>query len=187
MISRFLMLLVLVTINGCSSHDIKETIGLGRKSPDEFMVLMNAPLVIPNSSVLPKPGTVQKVSTNRSSPQDQVKAAFGSNSTGGEASSSTAVSKASSSINKSRASSSTSLSQGEDLFLSQISSADNNIKEKISADNEDRIVNFFTDSISVEVVDSAKEAERIKNLKAKGEVINGNDSLSVTVQEKVSK
>ncbi len=166
MIRTLLVLGMVGFVGGCSSDNFKEKIGLGRYSPDEFMIITNEPLQVPkNYAALPKPGEIVKVASNRISPQQQAKMAFGEKMTG----STKAVKQTS----------------GDKAFLAKVKAGDKDIAQKINADNKKIRTNFITGTITVSVVNSTKEADRINEASEKGEVIIGSAETAFKVREKV--
>jgi hypothetical protein len=62
---------VLLAVVGCDTT-VQETLGLGRRSPDEFQVVRRAPLVIPPDATLRPPGSVTEAS-RRNDPADDAR------------------------------------------------------------------------------------------------------------------
>lgn len=56
MISRIFFLVFLVLLTSCS-HEAKQKIGLAKVTPDEYMVVSNPPLYVPDEYFLKPPGS----------------------------------------------------------------------------------------------------------------------------------
>lgn len=165
----FSFLAAILLLVGCSTDGIKEKVGLGRHSPDEFMILTNEPLQLPNDYKLPEPGTVRSAASNRISPQDQAKTALG----GVPVKSEPAVQGK--------------MTAGEKGLFANIPAGDDDIREKIAKDGQKVNKSFISNTVAVEVVDSEKEAERIAAAKAKGEKLTGKDTPVIKKQEKADR
>ncbi len=157
---------VILAVSGCTKNDIKSAVGLGRTSPDEFLIVTNEPLQIPQNDALPIPGTSKKIVSNKASSQEMAKAALLGTTP------------------KKSKSTSAKLSSGDAAFLSNIGTQDKDIKSKITEDNEDVTKNIFTGTITIDVVDAEAEAQRINEAKEKGEKITGNDAKTTKAKEK---
>ncbi len=162
------LFLILLATSACSKENLKNNLGLGRHSPDEFMILTNDPLSIPDSDKLPEPGSVKTVATNKISPQEQAKLALSGND------------------EVAKKDASEKITSAEQLFLKQIKEGDTDIHNKITADNEGVSKNFITGTVTVDVVDSKKEAERIDVIIEEGKSLTGEGAITAKAKEKVN-
>jgi hypothetical protein len=62
-LSRFFLLVPLALLAACANSDVRETLGINREAPDEFVVVSRPPLSLPPEFELrpPKPGEPQRI------------------------------------------------------------------------------------------------------------------------------
>lgn len=144
---------------GCS--ETKDMLGLGRVTPDEFMVVDRAPLVLPPDYNLrpPQPGAAR--------PQEQ-----------------TPTKQAEATLFDSALASNSALSTLDQKMLQQAGAAqaEPNIRKTIDRESADGVADsrHLVDDLlwwrqkddSGAVVDAAKEAERLKNVRGEGKAAN---------------
>lgn len=143
--------LALLTLTGCSN--LKDTLGISRKMPDEFAVITRAPLQIPANlnevSSLPAP-QVGAPRPQETDPRISAKQALGVN------------------VN-----STDSTSAAEQSLLSKVGNSDQNIRrtvdvEAVTEKEEQRpvakrLLNIGNDTPPARIVDPVKEKERLQN------------------------
>jgi hypothetical protein len=154
---KYIVYAVLIMLSACSVN--KSTLGLGRKTPDEFTVLKRQPLSMPPNynKTPPKPGTIpeKEVSTK----EEAEKSLFGET------------------IKESN------LSNEDKYFLKELNSEtyDPNIREKLNKEaindpaNNKYLINnlmFWNAEDNSPVIDNIEEAKRLKNNKQQGKNIN---------------
>lgn len=176
---KILSICVLVALTGCTGSEVKSTLGLKKKAPDEFMVLSRPALTVPPAFDLPEPETSTSAAPKDFSNNKAKQALFG-------------VSNAPKQKQKTTA---------ESVFLNKagFGSAESNIREQLEEDaraleeptpEEIQEKGFFErlfeplqlDEAPDPIVNPIAEKERIKDAKAAGEKIDGEDA--VTVQPK---
>jgi len=171
----FLSAMIMTAVLGLSAcSDVKETMGIGRNSPDEFTVVQRAPLTLPPDYALRPPGDPADAPPAAAS-ADQAKTAL----LGKEATPAVA-------------------GNGEKTMLDKlgVASIEPDIRKKIDEDNgyialknqtvADKLVFWddntpTSDDAPASVIDPAKEAARLKKNKEEGKPINDG---SVPVIEK---
>lgn len=161
--------LVAMGLTGCDSA--KDALGLNKKSPDEFVVVTKAPLVLPPEFGLrpPEPGAPRPQEVPA---RDRAAAAFGGTSTDA-AGQITPLSRSAAAANQQR-------SPGEQVLLQQAraSNADPDIRRKVNdeftvlAERDRRFVDRLMFWQKAEepglAVDPAKEAQRLRENAATG-------------------
>ncbi len=179
--TRLLWLLPLLILAACSNSDVRDTLGINKAAPDEFVVVSRPPLSLPPEFDLrpPRPGEAPRVP----SAEDQARKAL----LGADSTVTTTPETAVSSVTSGEAPSS---AASNFLRRAGADAADNAIRDKLSVDVVTPIENKKADSLYEEivgskkedpVVDPKKETERlIENKKAGKPVTEG----EVPVQEK---
>jgi hypothetical protein len=176
---KILSLFILIALTGCTGSDVKTTLGLRKKAPDEFMVLSRPALTVPPAFDLPEPETTQTATPKDFSSNAAKKVLFGAEAGNKDGKKSTA----------------------ENLFLNKagFGSAQSDIREQLEQDaraleeptpEEAQEKGFFErlfeplqlNEAPDPIVSPVAEKERIKDAKASGEKIDGEDA--VTVQPK---
>ncbi|MBV8060429.1 MAG: DUF3035 domain-containing protein [Alphaproteobacteria bacterium] len=165
-----LMALMALSLTACGS--VRESLGLGRSSPDEFAVIDRPPLAMPPDFSLrpPRPGAPRPQDADIS--QTAYASLFNGNTPAGKA---------------------PAVSPLEKTLLLQMGAdhADPNIRDVInreSAQKTDVSDHLIGDLLSSDkngdnVVDAAAEAERLKQAKEKGEAINQTATPIIEHQE----
>ena len=163
-ITTLFCLCALAACSNQTNQDIKDLIGLGRHSPDEFMIVTNQPLEMPTDfSKLPEPSDEAKITaTNRVSAQTMAKEAL----VGKEQTVSVRDEMAK---QKSVASS---LSEAEKSFLAKIGESDEAIRKTVDKEAEKTSKSRLLGSSDM-VIDATKEAERIKEIQDEGGAVTG--------------
>lgn len=176
---KILSLFLLVTLTACTGSDVKSTLGLKKKAPDEFMVLSRPALTVPPAFDLPEPETTSTSAPKDFSNNKAKQALFGASDAKKDSKKSTA----------------------ENLFLNKagFGSAQSDIRQQLEEDaraleeptpEETQEKGFFErlfeplqlDEAPDPIVSPMAEKERIKDAKASGKKISGEDA--VTVQPK---
>lgn len=164
----FVVCACLMALSGCSST--KDNLGLTKKSPDEFAVLTRAPLAMPPDFNLRPPAPGMPRPQEQATNEKARGAVFGSEA-GAESADKT---------------------DGEKALLARagVQQADPNVRRTIDAESRD----IEQDSVPVakkilglggkveapaQVVDAAKEAERIQANKAAGKPVTAGETPSV--------
>ncbi len=159
------VLAVLTALSGCSS--VKQELGVGRHSPDEFTVIKRAPLSLPPEYTLRAPGT-------------------------GEAPAASIVSNQAKTIVLGAPAQEVVTGDAEAVFLNQLGAqnADASIRNTIAEENGyialenqkvvDKLIfweeNAPTDAdLPASQVDAKKEAERLRDNRASGQPANSGD------------
>ncbi len=154
--------LMALALSGCS--DVRRSIGLDRQSPDEFSVVSRAPLSMPPDLSLPRPRP------GAARPQDATPTALAAASVFGGASRGVAVA---------------GKTPGEAALVAQAgakSGVDPDIRAKVDQETTqliiadkrwiDALLFWQTQEQPYEVVDPAKEAQRLREAQAQGRSLN---------------
>lgn len=172
--SRPLILMALLALSLTACGSVRESLGLGRSSPDEFAVIDRPPLALPPDFSLrpPRPGAPRPQDSDIS--QTAYASLFGSNQQANEA----AMAK---------------LSPIEKTLLTQTGAehADPNIRDTINRESaqktgvSDHLISdlLASNKNSDVVVDAAAETERLKQAKEKGEAVNETATPIIEHQE----
>ena len=172
---KILSLFILFSLTSCTGSDVKSTLGLKKKAPDEFMVLSRPALTVPPAFDLPEPESAATGTPKDFSSNGAKSVLFGA-----------------SSANKA------SKSKAENLFLNKagFENAHSDIREKLDEDirateeptpeegNEKGFFSRLFEPIKLDddqdpIINPASEKERIKDAKASGEKINGADAETI--------
>jgi hypothetical protein len=159
-----LLCLALLLVSGCSSGDLRRSIGVNKGAPDEFMVLTRNKLEIPSNLSLPVPGT--SVGASEKSTSEKAKNdLFGKSST-----------------------EKSDLSALEENILNKTASVkeEDNIKkiiEKEHKENESSWVDDIIDPFGYnrsqpEVINPVKENRRIKKAIFEGKKVKGESNVT---------
>lgn len=177
---KILNILPLICLLGCTSSEVKSNLGLKKKSPDEFMVLAHPALTVPPSFDLPDPQTTS-VTASKDSSSNAKQVLFG-----------TAIAKESATTKTTSKKPS-----AENLFLSKagVGNSQSNIRELLDDDlraeqppkEEEEEKGFFgrlftpikLDDKPDPIVNPEAEKERIKESKARGEKVDGDDAATI--------
>lgn len=170
MVKRLLFAATILSLTACSGNDVRNTLGMKRKAPDEFAVLSHAPLSVPPDFNLVSPADPM---LNKDRTVDEAKQAL---------------------LKGSNSSSKAGKSGGEKAFLSKakVGEIDPAIRQKIAAENaqneevaypeEEEEKGFFASILDPvipdkkdPVVDAAAEKERINKNKAEGKPVTEGD------------
>ncbi len=156
-----------IILSACSGSNIKQQLGLDRKSPDEFAVMQRAPLEIPSDlKTLPIPQPGLQRPQDMTAKQQATKVIFGE----------AGVTKADS------------LSSSEEALLQKTNATavSPNIRRQLAEDAEEekndtrpvikRLMNIGDGDPSAVVVDAKAEAKRIQDAKAAGKPVTTGDT-----------
>ena len=156
---------------------IGDTLGLGKKAPDEYTVVRSAPLTLPPDFTLrpPRPGEARP---NEQSVRDQARNVLLNEAGAGDAPAAESA------------------SQGEAAFIEQAGAGnvDPNIRHAVdrefsgyaSEDDSfvDSLIFWQDDAPPGEVVDAAAEAERLRESIAAGEPVTGDETPTIRRRDK---
>ena len=163
--SLSLCFLSLIALAACA--DVKDTIGLGRKSPDEFAVVERAPLSMPPGFDLrpPQPGAPRPVEVT--APAGSIRGQFAADQNNGV------------------------FTSGTQDFLSQAGAANANpdIRRQVDAESKgvvakdkgmiDRLVNYNDRKDPDPIVDPAAEKARLQNAEQNKQPVTGDDAATI--------
>lgn len=162
---------LVLALGGC--EQVKNQLGMGKTSPDEFNVVTRAPLTLPPDYTLRPPDSAA-VGPQETSVQDQVKEALYGGASGAIISAATV---------------------GETALLSHAGADDamDNIRQVLNeenaiyADSDQALIDsliFWRDNVGTEVVvDPAQENQRLQEAEALGEVPTGDNSAIIERRE----
>jgi hypothetical protein len=161
-----------LSLGGC--ENVKQQLGLGKSSPDEFNVVTRAPLTLPPDYTLRPPDSTA-VGPQETTVQEQVRLIL----SGGEGSPPNSQATAGETALLARA--------GTDQAMSNIRQVLNE-ENSIYADEDQAFVDsliFWRDDVGSEVlVDPTKEAQRLQEAEALGDVPTGDNSAVIERKEK---
>ena len=171
---RFAACLAALGLTLASCEGMREELGLGKNPPDEFTVITRAPLILPPDFALrpPAPGAARP---QEATPRERAQAAlFGGASTPGAT---------------------VRQSAGERALLTRVGTADaqSNIRQLLNEDNARYAANdSFIDTIlswqkkepPADVVDAAKEEQRLQEASALGEPPTSGETAIIKRREK---
>ncbi len=173
---KILSIFILIALTSCTGSDVKNTLGLRKKAPDEFMVLSRPALTVPPAFDLPEPETTSTSAPKDFSNNNAKQALFGASDAKKDSKKSTA----------------------ENLFLNKagFGSAQSDIRQQLEEDaraleeptpEETQEKGFFErlfeplqlDEAPDPIVSPVAEKERIKDAKASGKKISGEDAATI--------
>jgi len=181
---KILSLALLITLTGCAGSDVKNTLGLKKKAPDEFMVMSHPALTVPPSFELPEPQSQGSAAPKDFSTNNAKQAVFGE-------SKNTTVAAPSTKKGSKKAA-------ADNLFLNKAGVEQNqgNIRTLLEEDvratedpqpEDDEQQGFFSrlfspielDETPDPIVSPAAEKQRIKDAKAQGKKVDGEDAATI--------
>lgn len=156
-----------IILSACSGSNIKQQLGLDRKSPDEFAVMQRAPLEIPSDlKTLPIPQPGLQRPQDMTAKQQASKVIFG----GAEVAKTDRLSSSEESLlQKTNA---TAVSQNIRRQLAEDAAEEKNDKRPVIK----RLMNIGDGDPSAVVVDAKAEAKRIQDAKAAGKPVTTGDT-----------
>ena len=146
---------VMLIVTGCQGHEVRESLGLTKEAPDEFMVLSRPALAVPPDFNLREP--VETSPVEQSKMRDEARAALYHTDGGGAAGH----------------------SAGESKFISNAGQADNNIREQLFKEQNQKEEIFLQTLVDIDqkpldpIVNPDEEDKRIAEYKEKGKTITG--------------
>lgn len=176
-------LAALALLSACSNNSVRDTLGLDRSAPDEFVVVSRPPLSIPPEFDLrpPQPGASPLVPSAEEEARRQLLGTSSQPVSSGEASQPATETNVAPVVSADAPSSATS------NFMKQFGAnqADDSIREKLSMDvvtpreSEEKAESLYEEIIGSEkpepTVDAKKEAERLRSNRDTGKPLNEGD------------
>ena len=178
---KILSILLLTSLTACTGSEVKSTLGLKKKAPDEFMVLSRPALTVPPSFDLPEPQSASLTPPKDVSANNAKQVIFGATTTKKET-------KVLANNKKANAENIFLNKAGVEKSQSDIRSVlEEDIRAEQPAAPEQEEKGFFgrlfepikLDEKPDPVVNPQAEKDRIKENKARGEKVDGNETETV--------
>lgn len=178
------------TLTACSGSDVKDTLGLNRRAPDEFRVLARPPLSVPPEFSLRPPGEGSEITGTQTGARSDAQAlVFGENN--GATNTNLRAGSAETAVVGVTVNDAATPSDARFLTRAGANAADPSIRERLRAETpsteaEDKtLLDTLREPTRGEpLVDAGKEAERLKENKEAGKPVTEGETPTVKPRDR---